>query len=46
MATMTFERVYIWERPVRLYHWVTAACVVLLTTTGLVIGHPRLPDRR
>ena len=21
MATVAFERVYIWERPVRLYHW-------------------------
>jgi Ni/Fe-hydrogenase 1 B-type cytochrome subunit len=42
MATTaaTFERVYIWERPVRLYHWVTALSVVVLVATGLVIGRP------
>ena len=39
MAT-TFDREYIWERPVRLSHWVTAGCVVVLATTGLLIGAP------
>jgi len=40
MATTTFERIYVWERPVRLYHWVTAFGMVVLTATGLLIGAP------
>ena len=40
MTTTTFERVYIWEAPVRLYHWVTVACMLVLVATGLLIGHP------
>jgi len=39
-TTTTFERVYIWERPVRLYHWVTVASVLVLAATGLLIGRP------
>lgn len=39
-ATMAFERVYIWERPVRLYHWATVASLLVLVATGLVIGRP------
>lgn len=35
-----FRRVYLWEWPVRIYHWVTAAAVVVLAGTGLLIGHP------
>jgi len=35
-----FERVYVWELPVRLYHWVNALCVVILCVTGYLIGHP------
>jgi len=40
MTTMAFDRVYVWERPVRLYHWVTAGGVVALIATGLLIGTP------
>jgi len=39
-ATTTFDRVYIWERPVRLYHWLTVASVLTLIGTGLIIGRP------
>ncbi|HVN19896.1 MAG TPA: Ni/Fe-hydrogenase, b-type cytochrome subunit [Dongiaceae bacterium] len=35
-----FQRVYVWELPVRLYHWVNAACVVVLCVTGYLIGKP------
>jgi Ni/Fe-hydrogenase 1 B-type cytochrome subunit len=35
-----FDRVYIWERPVRLYHWVTVVSMLTLIATGLVIGRP------
>lgn len=40
MATSTLERVYVWEVPVRLYHWVNAACVLCLAVTGYIIGAP------
>ena len=39
-AAVAFDRLYIWERPVRLYHWVTALSMVVLVATGLVIGRP------
>ena len=35
-----FERVYVWEMPVRLYHWLNAICVVVLCVTGFLISHP------
>lgn len=35
-----YRRVYVWELPVRLYHWVNAACVVALGVTGYLIGNP------
>ncbi len=35
-----FQRVYVWELPVRLYHWLNALCVVVLCVTGFLIGHP------
>ena len=34
------QRVYVWQFPVRLYHWVNAAAVMALVATGLVIGRP------
>jgi len=34
------RRVYVWELPVRLYHWVNALCVVVLCATGYLIGAP------
>jgi len=39
-AGARFRRVYVWELPVRLYHWVNALCVVLLCVTGYLIGKP------
>ena len=35
-----FDRVYVWERPVRLYHWVTVLCLLILIPTGFLIGRP------
>src|SRR5579859_2797286 len=35
-----YRRVYVWELPVRLYHWLNALCVVALIATGWLIGHP------
>ncbi len=34
------ERVYIWELPVRLAHWLIFFCIITLATTGYYIGHP------
>jgi Ni/Fe-hydrogenase 1 B-type cytochrome subunit len=36
----TYNRVYVWEFPVRLYHWINAICVVALIVTGFIIGAP------
>lgn len=35
-----YRRVYVWEFPVRLYHWVNAFCIVALSVTGYMIGKP------
>jgi Ni/Fe-hydrogenase 1 B-type cytochrome subunit len=35
-----FRRIYVWEFPVRLYHWVNAICVFVLIATGYLIGNP------
>lgn len=40
MSTTSMRRVYVWELPVRLYHWVNALCVVVLAATGYLIGRP------
>ena len=35
---LIFKRYYVWELPVRICHWVTALCILLLTITGFLIG--------
>jgi Ni/Fe-hydrogenase 1 B-type cytochrome subunit len=35
-------RLYIWQLPVRLTHWVTAGCIVVLSVTGVYIADPFL----
>ena len=40
MQTPIMRRVYVWEFPVRLYHWVNFACVLTLIVTGFIIGRP------
>jgi len=35
-----YYRVYVWELPVRLYHWVNFVCVLALIGTGYLIGAP------
>ncbi len=39
-GTTTIQRVYVWEFPVRLYHWVNTFAVFALAATGLIIGRP------
>jgi Ni/Fe-hydrogenase 1 B-type cytochrome subunit len=33
-------RVYVWEAPVRIVHWLIAFSIVVLSATGLYIGYP------
>ncbi|HYW78157.1 MAG TPA: Ni/Fe-hydrogenase, b-type cytochrome subunit [Thermoguttaceae bacterium] len=40
MSETAIRRVYVWELPVRIYHWVNAVCIVMLVATGLLIGRP------
>lgn len=35
-----YKRVYVWEFPVRLYHWINGFCVFCLIITGYLIGNP------
>nr|WP_320133859.1 Ni/Fe-hydrogenase, b-type cytochrome subunit [uncultured Holophaga sp.] len=35
-----YRRVYVWELPVRLFHWINAAAITILIVTGFIIGHP------
>jgi Ni/Fe-hydrogenase 1 B-type cytochrome subunit len=44
MEGVLFQRVFVWELPVRVYHWVNAGCVVVLIATGYLIGRPFLPQ--
>ncbi len=35
--------VYVYEAPVRAWHWVTAPCILLLAATGYLIANPAWP---
>ena len=35
-----YRRLYVWELPVRIYHWVNAVALVTLCLTGYLIGAP------
>lgn len=37
---MAYRRVYVWQLPVRFYHWLNALCVAVLIVTGYLIGNP------
>ena len=39
-ASSELVRVYVWEVPVRVTHWLIALSIVVLSATGLYIGHP------
>ena len=39
-AAPTYSRLYVWGRPVRAFHWVSATCVLALAVTGFIIGNP------
>ena len=35
-----YRSIYVWELPVRVYHWINAVCLVALCVTGYMIGAP------
>ena len=37
---LDIKRIYVWQIPVRLFHWINAICILILFTTGLYIGNP------
>jgi Ni/Fe-hydrogenase 1 B-type cytochrome subunit len=39
-ASADLERVYVWEMPVRLTHWILFFSIIILSVTGYYIGHP------
>lgn len=40
MHNESIRRVYVWQIPVRFFHWVNAVAIVILCITGYIIGHP------
>ena len=40
MQRNAIERIYVWQLPVRFYHWINALCVLVLAVTGYLIGSP------
>jgi Ni/Fe-hydrogenase 1 B-type cytochrome subunit len=40
MENASIRRVYVWQLPVRFYHWLNALAVVALAVTGYIIGKP------
>ena len=35
-----FNRIFVWEIPVRLFHWMNALSIFVLSVTGYLIGNP------
>ncbi len=40
MEKVSVKRVYVWQTPVRVYHWLNAISVLALCITGYIIGSP------
>lgn len=40
MLHRKLRRVFVWELPVRFYHWANALLIVVLSVTGYLIGNP------
>ncbi len=40
MQNTLINRVYVWQLPVRFYHWINALAIAVLCTTGYFIGWP------
>ncbi|MBK6930424.1 MAG: Ni/Fe-hydrogenase, b-type cytochrome subunit [Saprospirales bacterium] len=40
MSTHKLRRVFVWQLPVRFFHWINALAIVTLCVTGYLIGKP------
>ena len=40
MSTHNLRRVFVWQLPVRFFHWINALAIVVLCVTGYLIGKP------
>jgi Ni/Fe-hydrogenase 1 B-type cytochrome subunit len=40
MPTKLYKRVYVWELPVRIFHWLNALAITVLIVTGFIIADP------
>lgn len=40
IKTAQYKEVYVWETPVRFYHWINAISILILSVTGYLIGNP------
>jgi Ni/Fe-hydrogenase 1 B-type cytochrome subunit len=40
MSVQDYKRAYVWQLPVRVFHWGNAIAIVALIITGLLIAHP------
>ena len=40
MQSKNYKRVYVWELPVRIFHWINVLCIVVLAVTGFIIADP------
>ncbi len=40
MQTRNFKRAYVWQLPVRLFHWMNALAITVLIITGFIIADP------
>lgn len=39
-ASHDYQRVYVWQQPVRWFHWINALSITALAVTGYLIAHP------
>ena len=37
---INIKEVYVWQIPVRIYHWINVLCIIVLAITGYIIGNP------
>ena len=40
MPSKNYRRVYVWELPVRIFHWINVLCITVLAATGFIIADP------
>jgi len=40
MTFSNFKKAYVWQYPVRIFHWLNAICIVVLCITGFIIADP------